>query len=252
MQQEPTRRAFTKTAIHSLLTFSLIDTLCRNDLFADEIKPVTVRWLNEVNQLGKDLKGRKLKEVEWQEQVEKLLKRVELGDLLRLIDFDRLTERAKLLDRGARGLRFQFRDLDGVPTVLSFGKQVFGVKKGRSVVPHGYDNMATAFLILKGEFQGRHYDRVEDEEKHYIIKPTIDRKFVPGECSTVSDFKDNVHWFKSLKEPAYIFNIHIVGLKIKKNRRSGRVYLDPAGEKLDGGLIRAPRISYKEANERYG
>ncbi len=31
-----------------------------------------------------------------------------------------------------------------------------------------------------------------------IIKPTIDRKFSPGECSTVSDYKDNVHWFQAL------------------------------------------------------
>jgi hypothetical protein len=37
--------------------------------------------------------------------------------------------------------------------------------------------MATAFLILKGEFHGRHYDRVADEDEHMLIKPTIDRKF---------------------------------------------------------------------------
>ena len=43
------------------------------------------------------------------------------------------------------------------------------MKKGRSVVPHGHDNMATGFLVLKGDFRGRHYDRLEDHADHYLI-----------------------------------------------------------------------------------
>jgi hypothetical protein len=35
-------------------------------------------------------------------------------------------------------------------------------------------------------------------------------------------------------------------------KKSGRVYLDPLGEKLAGGLVKAPRITYGEANRRYG
>ncbi len=54
--------------------------------------------------------------------------------------------------------------------------------------------MATAFLILQGDFQGKHYDRLEDDKEHMIIRPTIDREFHPGEYSTVTDVKDNVHW----------------------------------------------------------
>ncbi len=59
--------------------------------------------------------------------------------------------------------------------------------KGRSIVPHGHNNMATAFDVLKGEFHGRHFERVED----MVIEPTIDRKFGPAEASTISDYKDN-------------------------------------------------------------
>src|SRR5438874_1237195 len=78
---------------------------------------------------------------------------------------------------------------------LIFGRQIFAMARGRSVVPHGHDNMATGFLVLKGTLRGRHYDRVEDHKDHYLIRPTIDRSFKPGEYSTVSDHKDNVHWF---------------------------------------------------------
>jgi hypothetical protein len=32
----------------------------------------------------------------------------------------------------------------------------------------------------------------------------------------------------------------------------GRVYVDPLGEKLSGGLIKAPKVSYGEVNRKYG
>lgn len=99
--------------------------------------------------------------------------------------------------------------------------------------------MATAFLILKGDLRGRHYDRLKDEPEHYIIRPTVDRTFVPGECSTVSDFKDNVHWFKAITELAFIFNLHVLSVNPNNREPTGRLYLDPEGEKLAGGLIRA-------------
>ena len=134
-----------------------------------------------------------------------------------------------------------------------FGHQTFALQKGRSVVPHGHNNMATAFLVLKGEFEGKHYDRLEDEDKHFIIKPTIDRSFRVGQYSTVSDHKDNIHWFEALTDNSFIFNIHLLGLKRPGPRLpTSRVYVDPEGEKLKGGLIRAPRSNFRELTRKYG
>lgn len=252
---EPTRqsrRTFNAQALGSLLTFSLLETLCRYDLFAADIRPDAIRWLADVNQLGQDLKDQELDQVVWQQKVEELLPTVDMQSLLELIDFDRLTTNLEFVDNGARSLRFKFPKVEGVPAELSFGKQIFALKKGRSVVPHGHNNMATAFLILKGDLRGRHYDRVEDEPEHMIIKPTIDRKFAPGECSTVSDYKDNVHWFQAISEPAYIFNLHVLGVRPGSTQPTGRVYVDPAGEPIAGGLTRARRIGYKEAHQLYG
>jgi hypothetical protein len=126
------------------------------------------------------------------------------------------------------------------------------MKQGRSVVPHGHDNMATGFLVLKGSLRGRHYDRVEDHKDHYIIKPTIDRSFVVGEFSTVSDHKDNVHWFTAESETAFIFNIHVNNTDPGNSKPPGRVYIDPLGEKLAGGLIKAPKVTYGKVNQMYG
>lgn len=246
------RRAFTREALGSLMTFALLDTLFAGDAFAAEVKPLTTAWLAELNQLGNDVKDQKLKQLEWQKKVEELYARVDLPDLLKLIDFDKLSSNVDFPEHGARSLRPQFPEIAGVPTKLVFGRQVFAMKKGRSVVPHGHNNMATAFLIVKGNFRGRHYDRLKDEAEHYIIRPTIDRSFKPGEYSSVSDYKDNVHWFTAADDVGYIFNIHVMDVNPGSGLTTGRLYLDPLGEKLGDGTIRARKVKYDEVNRLYG
>jgi hypothetical protein len=155
----------------------------------------------------------------------------------------------KFREQGELSLRAKLPEVEGLPTNLVFGHQVFALQKDRSVVPHGHLNMATAFLILKGNFHGRHFDRLEDDEKFMVIKPTIDRSFSVGECSTVSDYKDNVHWFTATSDLAFIFNIHVMGIT---EGRSGRVYIDPNGERLAGGKIKARKVGAEEVYKLYG
>jgi len=246
------RRTFGKQALGSLAVYSLLETLCTHDLFADEVKPITRKWLSDVNELSRQVRDQELRQVEWQQKVEELFAMVDLPDLLRLIDFDNLTKNVNMADNGARSLRLRFPKVEGLPREYVFGKQVFALKKGRSVVPHGHNNMATAFLVLKGNLRGRHYDRLEDLDQHLIIKPTIDRAFRPGDHSSVSEYKDNVHWFQALSEPAYIFNIHVFQVSPATGYRTGRVYVNPNGEKLNGGRIRAPKLGYKECHRLFG
>src|SRR5262245_49826582 len=72
-QQLESRREFHQHALGSLLTFSLLETLFRHDLWAEEIKPITTRWVADVNQLGLDLRGQKLEQLAWQKKMEELL-----------------------------------------------------------------------------------------------------------------------------------------------------------------------------------
>lgn len=246
---ELNRRHFQQQALGTLLTWSLLDTLFSQRAFSSEIAPIAAKWLAELNAMSADLKDKKLQPLQWQTQVEQLFARVELPEMLKFIDFEKLSREAKIKDRGETSLRAKLPQVEGLPTELIFGHQVFGLGKDRSVVPHGHDNMATAFLILKGDFHGRHYDRLEDDKQHMIIRPTIDRQFGPGDCSTVSDIKDNVHWFKAHNDASFIFNIHVMSVK---PGRTGRVYIDPDGEKISGGRIRARKIDHTEANKLYG
>ena len=97
-----TRRNFTQQTLGSLVTFSLLETLCRHDLFADEIKPITVKWLASVNELGFEVKDQKIEQVDWQKKIEELFVKVELADVLKYVDFERLTKDLKFVDNGAR------------------------------------------------------------------------------------------------------------------------------------------------------
>ncbi len=246
------RREFSKQTLGSLLTFSLLQTVFSNDAFGNEIAPITGKWLNDVNELSKDVLGKKIKQTEWQEKLEQLMGQVDLPELLKFIDFEKLISNLEFSERGERAIQHKLPEVEGLPTELVFGHQIFAFKKDRSVVPHGHNNMATAFLILQGEFHGRHYDRVEDpDDEHMIIRPTIDRQFEAGGFSTISDHKDNVHWFKSLSETAFIFNIHVLNID-PENKLGGRVYIDPDGEKLSEGRIRAAKMTPHEAHKKYG
>ncbi|MGB0581323.1 MAG: hypothetical protein ACPGVU_16615 [Limisphaerales bacterium] len=246
------RREFSSRSIQTLLTIALVDQLAQADLLAATGQGVAVKWLRQVNEIGQDLRDEELQQLEWQKQVQKLFEEVEMSQFLKFIDFAKLESGVKWKDNGARSLRFKYPELKGVPRKLAFGQQIFALKKGRSVVPHGHNNMATAFLILKGNFHGQHWDRIEDEKDHIIIKPTIDDRFGAGGVSTVTDFKDNVHWFKALEDRSFIFNIHLLGVDPKSKQRTGRVYVDPKGKKIAGGLIRAPRMNSKESHKLYG
>ena len=245
------RRDFGKQTLGSLLTFSLLEAVLASDALAETVKPIAAKWLADVNRMSEDLKGQKLKQTDWQKQVEQLFDQVDLAEFLTFVDFDKLTKDMKFQERGERSFRAKFPEVEGLPTELVFGHQMFALQKDRSVVPHGHDNMATAFLVLQGKFSGKHYDRLEDHKDHMIIKPTIDRVFTPGEYSTVSDHKDNVHWFKATSKTGYIFNIHVLNVdpNVKKN---GRVYINPHGEQLSGGRIKADKLRAPEAFKRFG
>jgi hypothetical protein len=246
------RRSFNQKMLGSLVTLGLIETLYSHDLFAAAVKPVVHKWFVDLHSLSQDLKNHKLKDADFQTKLETLYKRVDLAALIQLIELDRVTKDLKYPAKGARNLGIDLSKVEGLPKKLVFGKQIFALRKGRSIVPHGHDNMCTGFIILRGNFQGKHYDRVADHKDHYLIKPTIDRAFQPGECSTISDHKDNVHWFQAASDHAFIFNVHIMGYNTDSKKVPRRVYVDPVGEKVSGGLIVAKKISSADCHKKYG
>jgi hypothetical protein len=244
------RREFHGKLIGSVLSFSLIETVWKNDLFAADVKPEVAKWFASLNEIGQDLKGQKLKDTEFQVKLEGLYKKVDLPALLQFVELDKIAEK-KLPDNGAFSANFNLNQVEGLGK-LTYGRQIFCLKKGRAVVPHGHQNMCTGFIVLRGEFRGRHYDRLETQKDHYIIKPTIDETFKAGGVSSISDHKDNIHWFLCNSDSGFIFNLHYQGYDPKITEPSGRLYLDPEGEKVNGGLIKAKKMTSGECHKKYG
>lgn len=247
-----TRREFGAQMAGTVLTFGLLEMLWVRNLFAEPIKPVIGQWFMELHEAGADLHSAKLKDVEFQAKLEELLRKADLPELLKFVDLSSIEKTLALPDNGTASANFDLGKVEGLPKEMSYGRQIFCMKKGRAIVPHGHDNMCTGFIVLKGEFHGRHYDRLETAADHYIIKPTIDQQFGPGGVSTISDHKDNVHWFHCGSETGFIFNAHFVGYDPTIQAPPGRVYLDPQGEKLSGGLIKAPKMDSEACHKKYG
>jgi len=107
-------------------------------------------------------------------------------------------------------------------------------------------------MMIKGEAHSWQFERVSDEENYMTIKPTAERTLKVGDVSTMSEKRDNIHWFKALTEPVFMFNIGVFRIRPAEDF-SGRDCIDPlGGEKLKDGLIRARRIELKEAYKLYG
>lgn len=124
------------------------------------------------------------------------------------------------------------------------------MKKDRAIIPHGHINMSSAHLILQGEMHLRHYDKLFQEEQNLIIKPTIDKIAKIGESSSISDEKNNVHWFIANTESAFTFDVIMLNLKDKPYD----IYNLDIYQKQDlsNGTMRVPILDVETALKKYG
>ena len=246
------RRDFAQSMLGTMFSLTLVGSLCEAQSLTGSVKPIAHKWAFEMEQISKDLRAGKIKPIEWQEQIESLLGQVDFPDLLKAIDYDRLAKSTKLFDDHETAEDVSFSKIKKLPDELSFAPYFFGMKKGVSIVPHGHQNMTTMHMMLKGEAHGWHYDRIADEPEHLIIKMTKDKLLTVGDVSTISDQRDNIHWFKAQTEPVFMFNIGVYGLN-PNITTTGRDYINPnQGETLKDGSIRVPRITDEMAYKIYG
>lgn len=247
------RREFLKTGFNALATYALFDKLYARDAFGRAIKPLTHHWAHELNELCLDLRQHSISLVQWQEQVEEFLAQVELKELLRLIDFEKLTEGFEFPDLGVHAKNVRLPRLEELPEQYAFFAKVFGVKQGRAIIPHGHKNMVSAHLVLRGEFELRHYDRLEDQRDYMIITPTIDTLAKAGEVSSISDEKNNIHWFITRSDHAFTFDVIMTNLDPAFGKPYDIENIDPAeAEQISGNLLRVKKLSVDEALRKYG
>ena len=244
------RRTFSKTLLEAVSSYALLKTLVASDAFAQPIRPLTDRWVRALHEMAMDLKAGHLTPRQWQTQIEALYQRVPLEDLVRLIDFDRLTRGFALPDLGVNTKRAAFPTLDGLPERLAFHSKVFGMRRDRAIIPHGHRNMASCHYVLQGTLHLRHYDKIAEDHTHMVIAPTIDETATPGSFSSISDDHHNVHWLRAETETAFTFDVIVLDL----HGAQWEVHnIDPYdAEKLGNGRLRAPKLDVETALKKYG
>lgn len=250
--QELTRRDFGRGLLQSLGSFALLELLFKTDALSRAVTPITDEWLKSVHAMAADLRERRLTQVQWQRLVEQLFARLDLKELLRFVDFAQLERRMSIPKREAATERVQLPELSWLPEERGWGIQIFALRKGAAVTPHGHHNMVSMHMVLQGEMRVRHFERVRDEPQHVVMQPSIDRMSAPGDATTISDDQGNIHWLTAHSETAFTLDVVVSRLNPNLGYAQRIVHVDPArGEKLPGGLIRAKVISYEESLEVY-
>ncbi len=246
------RRTFAARALGSLAALGLMQSRSSGELPARTTAPINTSWINRLNKLADDVKQQRLRQVDWQQQVESLLSTLEPTNVLRSIGIEQFSK-AGDSDAGAtRRLPIALPSFHGLPQSPAFRMQLITLANGRAIVPHGHDNLTSALLVLEGRVRCRHFDRLEDVGNDIIIRPTIDALFQPGDCSTASEYKDNIHWIRADKGPATLLSIQVTDVNPSDVGRTRRVYINPRGERFADGLIQAARIDEREAHRRFG
>ena len=247
------RRNFNASLLNSLFAFSLVETLSNHELLAKPIHLLVKDWLAEVEEASSAMKKQQLKQSAWQSKIAEIFARVEPKDLLRAIDFDRLSKKLKLAGSHEGVIEIKPAPSGRMPQELSFSTFIYGMKKGASIPPHCHRNMTSMHMAIGGEMHGWHFDRIADEAQHLIIQPTMDKALALGEVTTISDEKDNVHWFQPTGEVAYTFNIGVYEIDAAQKFGGRQFYLDAAhGEKIGDGKLRVKKLSSQEAYQIYG
>ena len=203
--------------------------------------------LRKLQELSRALARHEIQPLEWQRGAAEVCDGIDLRELCRVADFERVVSRLPLLPRGTSAE--SIRLLDG----QAFTPKIFAMGKGRAIIPHGHRNMVSQHLVLRGEMRGRHYQRLRDEDRHLVVRPTIDKVFRTGDFSSISDQRDNVHWFVTSSERAYTLDAIVDNLDSTRPYRFHIDFVDPEkASPASGGALRLPRLELDECLQRYG
>jgi hypothetical protein len=185
------------------------------------------------------------------DRIQAILSGVDLPDLLTRIDFTKLQRGFHLRSDNADSFRLNFSELAGMPSTLNYATRIFGMREGRSIMPHGHHNLVSAHLAIQGDLHVRNFQRISDEPGYLLIEPTVDKVITVKDCSTQSSFRNNVHWFTARGGSAYTFDIVVDGLE--PDQESGLDFIDPLhAMKAGEGRLRAPRLTREQAQRGYG
>lgn len=253
-------RGFLRRSGRHLLTLSLAGVLYWREWADDQGMEELHAWFRDYFRVGRHLGTGQLSQEAWQDSMGRLFARCRLAALLEWINFDAVSQRLKHADLKGRGELFHSIAIDGEgPSAAGASEprsvvitKIAYIKKGGSIPPHGHRNMVSAFLHLSGECRVRQYDKLAEDGGALVIRPRVDYVSRPGQWSSVSDTRDNVHWLTGQSGDCFLFTTKLIELE-EGRPIQGRINVDVRrGAYVGGGALRVPKISYERAAEWYG
>jgi hypothetical protein len=246
-----TRRDFAETILKSLTLYSFVGAAISSQAMDSALRTEARVWAAQINEISVDLRARRLTPINWQEAVEGVLGNIDLPELLTRIDLAKFQHSLNVPDGGASSKKLDFRKVLGMPDGLRYNTAIFGMRKGRSIVPHGHHNVVSGHLVIQGNLHVRNYERLGDEDDTLIIRPTIDKIISVRDCSSQSSSRNNIHWFTALSSTAFTFDVIVQYLD--PDQPCGRDYVDPLhAQKLSDGNLRVRRLQQDDAENMYG
>jgi hypothetical protein len=200
--------------------------------------------LHDVLALGERVRLGAITQHEWRARIGDTLRGCSIAELWAHLDVDRFARHVPRSPRGAAIVRLP------IAAHRSAAMRLFFFEAGRADPPHCHFNQVTAHLVLAGEFRVRHFDRLGEERAGVVIRPTGDRSIGPGDTTSISDERDNVHWHHALTR-GVLLDVEQGRLDPSCPSRS-RQLLDPEGPPRADGTILARRMSRLSALRRFG
>ena len=250
------RRSF----MTQLSTWGLLCAGLRANAFDDPVSVEVVRWARGVHTRCRDLRAGRLVPTEWQDAMSELGRRIDLQSLLEGLDVSALLAGMRYPDDRAAITPVTLPEIEGVPARgRGWSAKIFGLARGRAVVPHAHNDMVSAHLVISGRFHVRTFDRVyaREEPDRLCLSPRIDREFGPGSLVTMSDDRDNIHWLVARSETAHTLDVPVTGLGGNRAytnaaNRYSMIFVDPTRGPRGDGTISAPTLTVEEALAKFG
>jgi hypothetical protein len=211
-------------------------------------------WAKELESICRAVLAGTLAPVAWQQAIEKLHARVPLEEIVKLVDVDAVLARTPAPERRLGAVEDVRWPGAKAP---SFGHKLFVYRKGACTPPHAHNHLVSAHLVLRGQIRARTFDRVEELETGIRIRPTGDRVCGPGRTVSMSDDRDNVHWFEGVSDLSCSFDVPVGWVTPEKTYRHpaevySQLYLDPTVAPRGDGMIDAPIIPFRESVAKFG
>lgn len=237
-------------------------SVCRAEAVVGGVPRNLDTWGQGLADLNRDLAAGRIPLTEWQNRMMALDSGIDLGDLRRYLDFDRLTAAMTFPDKLAQTADPKLPrtiNINGIERHWFI--RFFGMRRGGAVIPHVHNNMVSAHLVIEGQFHARTFDREADMQDpvgdFVLLRPTLDAQLAPGQMITMSDDRDNGHWLVAEADRSFTFDVGVVALSKTRSytlpaNKYSMIFVDPTADAQDGyGLIRAPVVSFEDCAAKF-